>query len=139
MGFLIKEFAYMNKDVITEEYIESKGYTRFNPTHFDKDIVVARYQKCFRDDIGKKYHINALKIDMHFIPSDRRDEYWKPYRFEYELQVSVEEDEKPINLQFFNNWTLDEVEEFVEDFFKKMNINYYEIDDVRHTLPKSEK
>ena len=76
---------------------------------------------------------------MHFIPSDRRDEYWKPYRFEYELQVSVEEDEKPINLHFFNNWTLDEVEEFVENFFKKMNINYYEIDDVRHTLPKSEK
>lgn len=129
----------MDKNVVTEEYIESKGYTRFNPTQFDKDIVVARYQKCFRDDIGKKYHINALKIDMHFIPPDRRDEYWKPYRFEYELQVSVTEDDKPLNMQFFNNWTLDEVEEFVEDFFKKMNINYYEIDDVRHTLPKSEK
>ena len=63
---------------------------------------------------------------MHFIPTDRRDEYWKPYRFQYELQVSVSEDEKPINLQFFNNWTLEQVEEFVEDFFVKMNINYYD-------------
>ena len=50
--------------MITEEYIKSKGYTRYNPTDFDKDIVLARYQKCFRDDKGKKYFINALKIDI---------------------------------------------------------------------------
>ena len=129
----------MNRNMITEEYVKSKGYTRYNPTDFDKDIVLARYQKCFRDDKGKKYFINALKLDMTFIPEDRRDEYWKPYHFEYDLQVSVDEDEKPINLQFFSNWTLDKVEEFVEDFFVKMNINYYEIDDIRHTLPDADK
>ena len=112
--------------MITEEYILNKGYTKYPPTEFDNDIVLCRFQKCFRDDKGKKYHINALKIDMHFIPTDRRDEYWKPYRFQYELQVSVGEDEKPINLQFFHNWTLEQVEEFVEDFFVKMNINYYD-------------
>lgn len=135
-------WRFFNKEIdkmITEEYIKSKGYTRYNPTDFDKDIVLARYQKCFRDDKGKKYFINALKIDMRFIPEDRRDEYWKPYHFEYDLQVSVDDDEKPINLQFFSNWTLDKVEEFVEDFFVKMNINYYEIDDIRHTLPDADK
>ena len=134
-GFFNKEIDKM----ITEEYIKSKGYTRYNPTDFDKDIVLARYQKCFRDDKGKKYFINALKIDMRFIPEDRRDEYWKPYHFEYDLQVSVDDDEKPINLQFFSNWTLDKVEEFVEDFFTKMKINYYEINDVRQTLPDTDK
>lgn len=121
-------------NMITEEYVKSKGYTRYDPTQFDKDIVLARYQKCFKDDTGRKYFINALKMDMSFIPSYRRDEYWKPYDFEYNIQVSVGKEEKPINMHFFNNWTLDKVEEFVEDFFVKMNINYYEINDVRHTL-----
>lgn len=135
MGILNKEIDKM----ITEEYILSKGYTKYNRTPFDKDIVICRFQKCFRDDNGKKYFIDAVKIDHHFIPEDRRDEYWKPYSFEYDLQVSVDDDEKPINLQFFSNWTLDKVEEFVEDFFVKMNINYYEIDDIRHTLPDADK
>ena len=135
MGILNKEIDKM----ITEEYILSKVYTKYNRTPFDKDIVICRFQKCFRDDSGKKYFIDAVKIDHHFVPEDRRDEYWKPYSFEYGLQVSVGEDEKSINLQFFSSWTLEQVEEFVEDFFTKMKINYYEINDVRQTLPDTDK
>ena len=134
MGIFNKEIDKM----VTEEYILSKGYTKYPPTQFDSDIVSCRFQKCFRNEKGKKYFIDVLKIDRHFIPSHQRDEYWKPYSFEYGLQVSVGEDEKSINLQFFSSWTLEQVEEFVEDFFTKMKINYYEINDVRQTLPDTD-
>ena len=53
--------------MITEEYILNKGYTKYPPTEFDNDIVLCRFQKCFRDDKGKKYHINALKMSLSYM------------------------------------------------------------------------
>lgn len=122
--------------MMTDEYILNKGYTKFPPSQLDSDIVACIFQKCFRDENGKKYFIDIMKNDLSFVPPERRDEFWKPYGYEYRIQVSVGEDEKSINLHFFNGWTLENVEEFVEKFFVNMNINYYEIDEVRHTLPQ---
>ena len=36
------------------------------------------------------------------------------------------EGEKALNLEFFSDWTLEEVEKFMEDMFEKMKLNYYE-------------
>lgn len=117
--------------MLTEEYILSKGYIKYPPTQYDRDIVICRYQKCFRDKIDKKFFIDILKNDCSYVPTDRRDKYWEPYSFEYELQVTIGKNECAINLLFHSQWTLEQVEGFVEDFFTKMNINYYELDEAK--------
>ena len=36
------------------------------------------------------------------------------------------EDAKALKLEFFSDWTLEEVEKYMEDLFDKMKPNYYE-------------
>lgn len=112
---------------MTDEYILEKGYKQYNPTHYDSEYVVERFQKRFDDEYGKRYFINILKWSHRFVPVDRRDKYWQPYSYEYEVQVSMYEEESSINLHFHSNWTLDGVEEFMIEFFEKMCPNYYEL------------
>lgn len=112
---------------MTDEYILKKGYKQYKSTSYDNEYIVAMFQKRFDDEYGKKYFINVLKWSNDFMPVERRDVCWQPYSYEYKVQVSIYEEQNPINLHFFSNWTLDRVEEFMADFFKKMCINHYEL------------
>lgn len=111
---------------MTDEYLLKHGYTKYNPAYFDNDSVVARFQKRFDDDFGKKYFIDVLKWSQEYVPVERRDKWWKPFTYHYETQVTMFEDAKALNLEFFSDWTLEEVEKYMEDLFDKMNLNYYE-------------
>lgn len=111
---------------MTDEYLIEHGYKQYTPTMFDSDIVVARFQKRFDDDFGKKYFIDILKWSHYYIPEYRRDELWQPYSYSYEVYTSMFKDEKSMDLKFGNSWTLEEVEKFMENFFDKMKPNYYE-------------
>lgn len=110
---------------ITDEYLLERGYKEYPPTPFDNNSIVARFQKMFDDNNGKKYFIDVVKWSHHFVPLDKRDKWWKPFGYEYETQITMYEDEKPINIKFFANWELEDVEKFMEDFFYKMELNYY--------------
>lgn len=112
---------------MTDEYLLERGYKKFSPLPvLDDEHIVARFQKRFDDNFGKKYFIDVLKWSNDFIPVDRRDEWWTPYSYEYQIHTTMFNEEKPINLEFYSSWTLEEVERFAEDFFEKMKPNYYE-------------
>ena len=49
--------------VITDEYIKEHGFKEYNPTRFDNDSVILRFQKRYDDNFGKKYFIDILKWD----------------------------------------------------------------------------
>lgn len=115
---------------MTDEYILKKGYKQYNHTSYDIEhdkYIVAAFQKRFDDEYGKRYFINILKWSNDFVPIEHRYEYWQPYSYEYKVQVSMHEEQNPINLHFFTDWTLDRVEEFMADFFEKMRVNHYEL------------
>lgn len=112
---------------MTDEYLLERGYKEYPTLPFDSNFVVARYQKRFDDNIGKKYFINAVKHSWYDVPEHKRNKWWVPFTYEYEVQVTMFEEEKPINLQFFSGWSLEEVETFMAEFFNKMYPNYYEI------------
>ena len=114
------------KNKMTDEYLLEKGYRKYSPTPFDNESIVARFQKRFDDDFGKKYFINILRWSQDYIPVSHRGDYWEPYAYEYEIHFSMHEDDKSLKLHFFNNWSLEDVEMFSEDFFEKMKPNYYE-------------
>ena len=116
----------MEKILINDEYLIKRGYKEYKPTRFDNESVVARFQKRFDDDFGKKYFIDVLKWSHDYVPNHMRDKWWKPFTYHYETQVTMFEGEKALNLEFFSDWTLEEVESFMSDMFKKMKLNYYE-------------
>ncbi len=111
---------------MTDEYLIKRGYKRYPPTPFDNEHVVARFQKRFDDDFGKKYFIDILRWSRDYIPISHRNDDWELYGYEYEVHISMYEEERDLKFTFFNNWSLECVEKFMEDFFKKMTPNYYE-------------
>lgn len=124
---------------MSDEYLIERGYTKYLPTPFDNKCVVARFQKRFDDDFGKKYFINILRWSNDYIPIFHRGKDWELYSYEYEIHFSMYEEERTLSLTFFNNWTIEEVEKFVEDFFEKMKPNYYEDWDDRRGVRPDEK
>lgn len=121
---------------MNDEYLLERGYKEYLPTPvFDNESIVKKFQKRFDDDFGKKYFIDVAKWSHDYVPVHRRDKWWIPFSYEYHLYVSMfGEEEKPIYLQFGTSWTLEEVEKFAEDFFDKMEPNYYESWDERRAV-----
>lgn len=111
---------------MTDEYLIKRGYKQYPPTSFDNEYVVARFQKRFDDDFGKKYFIDILRWSRDYIPMSYRNDDWEPYGYEYEVHISMYEEDRDLKFTFFNNWSLECVENFMEDFFEKMKPNYYE-------------
>ena len=117
---------------MNDEYLLERGYKKYPPTpYIDNDSIVAKFQKRFDDDFGKKYFIDVAKWSHDYIPEYRRDKWWEPFGYAYHLYVSMFEEEKPIFLEFGTSWTLEEVENFAENFFNKIEPNYYESWDER--------
>lgn len=112
---------------MNDEYLLERGYKEYKPTpYLDNDSIVAKFQKRFDDDFGKKYFIDISKWSHDYVPTWRRDKWWEPFSYEYDLYVTMFEEDKPIYLKFGTSWTLEEVENFAENFFNKMELNYYE-------------
>ena len=111
---------------MNDEYILNRGYKQYAPTAFDSEHIIARFQKRFDDNFGKKYFIDIKKWSNKYIPMSHRNEYWKPFSFEYEIYTTMFEEEKPMIINFYSDWTIEEVENFAENFFEKIKPNYYE-------------
>lgn len=124
--------------VITDEYLLERGYKEYKPTRFDNESVVARFQKRFDDDFGKKYFIDVIKWSNDYVPVARRDKWWKPFSYHYETQVTMFEDQKALNMEFFSAWSLEEVEVFMKKMFHTMNLNYYETWTENRGVPQEE-
>ena len=118
--------GFVTMAIMNDDYIKEHGYKEYQVLLFDNKSIVARFQKRFDDDYGKKYFIDIIKWSNDYVPFEKRDKWWTPYSYEFEVHVSMHEDEKPINLLFFSNWALEDVEKYMEEFFEKMKPNYYE-------------
>ena len=127
--------------IMNDKYLLERGYKPYKPMpHLDNESIVAKFQKRFDDDFGKKYFIDVAKWSHDYIPVNRRDEWWKPFSYAYYLYVTMFEEEKPIYFEFGTSWTIEEVEDFAEDFFDKMKPNYYEDwDEHRAVRPERKK
>lgn len=120
------QWNHGRKIEMNDDYILEHGYKPYDPIQFDNYNVVKRFQKRFDDDFGKKYFIDILKWSNDYVPKGRRDSWWTPFTYTYEVQVTMHEEENALNLEFFSGWTLENVENFMKDFFEKMKPNYYE-------------
>lgn len=106
------------KNKITKEILENSGYRKYAPTRFDGEFVVARYQKRFDDEIGKKYYIDVIEWEF---PPDVHADY---LRFEFDTQLT--KDEAPMNIKLFGaQWSIESAENMIEEIWQNQNMDYY--------------
>mgnify|MGYP007101875323 CR=1 FL=1 len=112
---------------ITPEMVEAelyeKGFTEFKPGRFDSEYILTKFQKRYKDEFGTKYFITVDKYDGWTHP--HTGEYYGPM-YEYNTQLTVQG--HPVNLNFFSGWTIEAVEEKLDEIWSRSNFDYYEKD-----------
>ena len=107
----------------TEKELLERGYTRCRPSPVDGDCVTDLYQKRFSDENGIKYYINVKRWDLNLRSGAPRV---FPPTLEYEMQLYQAGTHYAVNIVFFNNWALADVEEYAEWMFSSGRFDYYD-------------
>lgn len=115
------------KELLTDDYFLNRGYKKYDRTQFDSEMVVCNFQKRFDNENGKKYFINVHKNSHEWMREcDKQQDWYTPYSYEFSCQLYKKDTHAAINMQFFSNWTIEQVEEFVEKLFRNGELDYYE-------------
>lgn len=116
-----KEFEY------TDDYFLDHGYKKYNKTPFQSDMILYNFQKRFDDDVGKKYFIDVHKATNEWMRElDKQQSWYTPYSYTYSCQLYRKDTHAAVDMEFFSSWTIDQVEEFVENLFQSGRLDYYE-------------
>ena len=117
----------MNKELLTDEYFTNRGYEKYNRTQFDSDSIMYNFQKRFDGDNGKKYFIDVHKINHDWMCEwEKKQPWYTPYSYEFSCQLYKKDTHAAVNMRFFSDWTIEQVEEFVEKLFQSGELDYYE-------------
>lgn len=104
-----------------------RGYTEYPPQSFDSYSTVSNFQKRFDDESGKKYFIDVHKCSNDFMSDyDKQQDWYNQYSYEYSCQLYKKGSHAPLNMLFFSDWNLEDVENFVESLFATGQLDYYE-------------
>lgn len=115
------------KELLTDDYFLNRGYKKYDRTQFDSDMVMYNFQKCFSDENGKKYFIDIHKNSHDWMREwDRQQEWYTPYSYEFSCQLYKKDTHAAVNMEFFSDWTIEQVEEFIEKLFQNGELDYYE-------------
>lgn len=101
--------------------IINAGYKEFEPSPFHNKGVSKCFQKRFDDDVGKKYFIDINKWEFPPHPYTK-----DPIPTSYEFEAFLGKDDNPIQLVLYSGWDMDKAENFIEEVWKKMGLDYYE-------------
>ena len=109
---------------MTDKELLNRGYHRYDPTPFDREGIVDRFQKRYDDEKGKKYFIEVIKWMPMYHPYTGELMNEDPY--EYECYLYRKETHDPIRMLFYGGWNLDMVEDHLEQMFNTGMYDYYE-------------
>jgi len=96
---------------------------KYKPTPFDSDGVETRFQKCFVDELGKKYFIDIVKWQPMELNNGNR--YGATY--EYETQFYKKGTHDAVNIEFICSWSIEDVEDYLEKLFETGLFEHYEL------------
>jgi hypothetical protein len=116
----------LNKLSITPSILASNGYKDFRDPLANPSSHLQAWQKCVRNEYGKAYFINFTFSDLTEFYRDRNIDV-NPYSWEADMQLETLEEDMTINIKVLScNKDLNQVEEFCEKMFKKMQFRNYE-------------
>lgn len=111
----------------TDDYFLDRGYKKYSRTPFQSDMTLYNFQKRFDDDVGKKYFIDVNKITNEWMKEwNKKQSWYTPYSYTYSCQLYRKDTHAAVDMEFFSDWTIDQVEEFVERLFQNGELDYYE-------------
>lgn len=106
---------------MNDKFLIEKGFKEYPRTDFYSPYVEKFFQKCYKDEIGKKYFIDVLKYPELNIPGREI----VPVSYEYSIQIRNRNGDA-IDLLFHSSWKLEDVERYIEKLFKLRMFTYYE-------------
>lgn len=105
---------------MTKELLLEKGFNEYKPTQFDSSSCDECWQKCYKDETGKKYFLDVKHYNMTH-PTTK--EFIGGY--EIESQIYLKGSHDAINIKFLND-SIEDAENFVNKLFKYNLIENYE-------------
>ena len=117
---------------MTSEELIKAGYKRWEPSLY-KECVTDLFEKCVKDEKGKRYFIHIERWD--FSPYERQG--LDPIRFEATVQFHHKNGET-VNIDALNGWSVEEMEKFYADLWNLGWFKYYEAFDGHRSEIESE-
>ena len=102
------------------EYYESLGFKKYI-NNYNKVGIVANYQKCIKDKIGKKYFIDIDLWDFR----ELEHKFGYSYMGEYSCQLYSINNHNAFDLTYID-WEYEQVVDFIEQMFSNNMLDYYE-------------
>ena len=100
-----------------------KGYYQFEPSSLDNENIIACFQKCIKDEFGKKYFIDIKKWQGFKHPTTH--ELFDP-SYEFEVYFTDKETDCPVKILLYAGWSVDDVEDRAEKLWQTDLWKYYE-------------
>ncbi len=107
---------------MTDKDILNFGYHEYPVGPFDADGVIANFQKCIKDEMGKKYFLNIHKYEEWVHPHTKER---IPESYEFETYF-VNHSNEPVKMLFYAGWTIESFEKYAEQLFNTGLFQYYE-------------
>jgi hypothetical protein len=105
---------------LTKEILLGKGFNEYKPSQFDSSSCDECWQKCYKDETGKKYFLDVKHYSMTH-PTTK--EFIGGY--EIETQVYLKGSHDAINIKFLND-SIEDAENFINNLFEQNMIENYE-------------
>ena len=107
---------------MTDNELIKRGYKEY-PCEY-KQYAEKLFQKRVTDSIGTKYFIDVYKYPGTI---DRRTGKTIEPSYEYEVHLCTnDEKERNINIQYYSDWDMEDVEKNIEEIFATGKWAYYE-------------
>lgn len=110
--------------IITHEALLEHGYKPFQQRNL-KEFTNSFYQKLFRDDIGKKFYLTLACYDNKDIQQRFPDSNTPDFSYEPDVQFTDAKG-NTFNASMLSPKSVDEMEDFFEALWQKMECEYYE-------------
>ena len=106
---------------ITHEWLIENGFEEYDIPFFESNIVDHFYQRCYKDNSGKKFFLNVKHWSFtNPMTGEDNDGY------NVSGQFYLKGNHNAINIDFLDS-DVDEAEEFIEVLFDHDLLDYYEL------------
>ena len=107
---------------MNENSFLERGYARFSPGPYDSEFVECLFQKRVDDEVGKKYFISVKK----YLPFVKDGKEIASESFEFGINLTDKATDKPVNINLYSGWTIEEAEARAEEFWNMGVWRHYE-------------
>lgn len=101
-----------------QDFIDA-GYQRFTPPPY-YECVTDLFEKCIRDDKGKKYFIHVYVWDFSMYERTPTG-----IRFESEVNLTLNNDNS-VQIKMLDGWTIEQMEQYYRNIWDTGMYKYYE-------------